>query len=389
VKLLIVSPSYYPNIGGVEHVVKSVTERLTLRGHEVTVLCGEPGIGNPREEWINKVRVVRWPIWAPGGAYHIPRMREAFERWLLDIARESDVVHFHSVHSVFTVYSLSILRNYGIYDIYRVLTPHYHGTGHTFLRKALWVVWREYVRRAMASVDVVHSVSSYEEQLLARDFGVKPIVVEHGVEEWILEVPWNPSGYAMYSGRIEKYKNVHRLANIVKHLNKMGLSLELKVFGEGGFKQKLKQYLDKLGVKYELKPPQRYDEYINYLSRASFFGLLSEREAYGQTVNEANAIGVPVVIAEPWGLNFKERTRTLMVNLSMSDEEIARKVAAFLEEAKKQPKPKVPSWSQVVDLYIKILYGRAYLKELLKRIIDREFVLNTSSTCVSVLSRRL
>ena len=100
------------------------------------------------------------------------------------------------------------------------------------------MVWRKYVRRALASVDVVHSVSMYEKQLLAKDFGVEPVVVEHGIEEWILEVPWNPSGYAMYSGRIEKYKNVHRLANIVKHLNNVGLNLELKVFREGSFKQK-------------------------------------------------------------------------------------------------------------------------------------------------------
>ncbi|MEM1925340.1 MAG: glycosyl transferase family 1, partial [Pyrobaculum sp.] len=89
----------------------------------------------------------------------------------------------------------------------------------------------------------------------------------------------------------------------------------------------------------------------------TMFGLLSEKESYPQSVNEANAIGVPVVIAEPWGLNFRERTRTLIVNLSMSDEEIARMVAAFLDEAKEQPKPKVPSWSQVVDLYIKSLYS--------------------------------
>ncbi|MEM2297849.1 MAG: glycosyltransferase family 4 protein [Ignisphaera sp.] len=358
-RLLFVSPSYYPHVGGVEYVVKSVAERLTLRGHEVTVLCGEPGIGNPREEWINKVRVVRWPIWAPGGAYHIPRMREAFERWLLDIARESDVVHFHSVHSVFTVYSLSILRNYGIYDIYRVLTPHYHGTGHTFLRKALWVVWREYVRRAMASVDVVHSVSSYEEQLLARDFGVKPIVVEHGVEEWILEVPWNPSGYAMYSGRIEKYKNIHRLANIVKILNTHhDLNLKLNIYGTGPYASSLSKHLRKIGITYSINPPQPFEKYIETLSKASLFGLLSEKESYPQSVNEANALGVPVVIVEPWGLNFKERSRTLVTKLSKSDREIAEEIAKLLEEAKKQPKSEVPSWSHVAGLYIETLYSQ-------------------------------
>ena len=66
---------------------------------------------------------------------------------------------------------------------------------------------------------------------------------------------------------------------------------------------------------------------------------------------------MPVVIVEPWGLNFKERTRTLITKLSKSDEEIAEEIAMFLEEARKQPKSKVPSWSQVVDLYIKNLYS--------------------------------
>ncbi|MEM3905687.1 MAG: glycosyltransferase, partial [Nitrososphaerota archaeon] len=296
-----------------------------------------------------------WPVYAPGDAYHIPRMRNSLKRLLFESVKNYDVVHLHSVHSVLTIYSLSILKDH---SIHKVLTPHYHGTGHTFFRRIFWRIWKKYVRNVLANVNVIHSVSEYEAPILARDFGVNPVVIEHGIEEWILEVPWSPSGYAMYSGRIEKYKNVHRLANIVKHLNDAGLSLELKVFGKGSFRQKLNHYLDKLRIEYELKPPQHYDEYINYLSRANFFGLLSEREAFGQTVNEANALGVPAVVVEPWGLNFKERTRTLITKLSKSDEEIAKEIVAFLEEARKQPKPKVPSWSQVVDLYIKTLYSQ-------------------------------
>ncbi|MEM4489390.1 MAG: hypothetical protein QXK88_11480 [Desulfurococcaceae archaeon] len=57
-------------------------------------------------------------------------------------------------------------------------------------------------------------------------------------------------------------------------------------------------------------------------------------------------------------MNFKERTRTLITKLSKSDEEIAKEVAVFLEKAREQPKPKVPSWSQVVDLYIKTPYSQ-------------------------------
>jgi len=48
---------------------------------------------------------------------------------------------------------------------------------------------------------------------------------------------------------------------------------------------------------------------------------------------------VPTVVAEPWGLNFKERTRILITRLRKSDEEIAKEVAAFLEEARSRPSP--------------------------------------------------
>ncbi|MEM3941806.1 MAG: glycosyltransferase family 4 protein [Candidatus Bathyarchaeia archaeon] len=352
-KVLYISQSYHPQIGGIEYVVKSVAERLARRGYDVAVLCGEPDIEKPCEGMVNGVYVVRWPVYAPGDAYHIPRMRSNLKRWLIKSVKYCDVVHFHSVHSMFTMYSLSVLRDF---KVHKVLTPHYHGTGHTFFRRILWNVWRKHVRNLLVHVDVVHSVSEYEAQLLAKDFGVSPVIVEHGVEEWILEVDWNLSGYVMYSGRIEKYKNIHRLANIVKHLNEMGLNLELKVFGDGGFKHRLKQHLDNLGIKYELKPPQPYKEYINYLSRASLFGLLSEKEAFGQTVNEANAIGVPVVVAEPWGRNFAERSRTLIVQLDKRDELIAGEIVPFLREAGRQARSRVMGWDQVVNTYIKILY---------------------------------
>ena len=43
-KILYVSPGYHPRVGGVEYVVKSVSERLAGMGNEVAVLAGEPGI---------------------------------------------------------------------------------------------------------------------------------------------------------------------------------------------------------------------------------------------------------------------------------------------------------------------------------------------------------
>ncbi len=66
-RILLVTPSYYPNIGGVEYVVKSIAERLAALGHETTVVTGDPKADKPREEEINGVQVIRWPTWAPSG----------------------------------------------------------------------------------------------------------------------------------------------------------------------------------------------------------------------------------------------------------------------------------------------------------------------------------
>mgnify|MGYP001772764870 CR=1 FL=1 len=353
-RMLFVSPSYYPHVGGVEYVVKSIAERLAKMGHEVTVLAGEPNTDKPVEEEINNVHVTRWPVWSPGGAYHIPKRRGELDEWLRRASRNVDVVHLHNVHSVFTIYALHVLRDHGVR---KVLTPHYHGTGHTVFRRFLWVFWRGLCRDLVRYVDTVHAVSDYEAGLIARDFGVEPVVIGHGVEEWISGVGWRPEDYVMYSGRIEKYKNIHRLGNIVKILNsRYSYSLKLKVFGDGTYKSRLEKHLEKLGIEFYIHPPQPYGKYIEALSHARLFALISEKEAFGLTVNEANAIGVPVVVAEPWGRNFSDRPRTLVVSLSESDEAIAEKIAHLLETAHREPKPVVPSWSEVASIYLERLY---------------------------------
>ena len=122
-----------------------------------------------------------------------------------------------------------------------------------------------------------------------------------------------------------------------------------KVFGDGPIN--LPSFLNKLKVEYELNFTA-LQRICCHPSRATLFRPIQKRGSY-KTVDEANTLGVTVVIVEPWGLSFKERTRTLITKLSKCDEEIA----TFLEEVRKQPKSKVPSWSQVVDPYIKSLYS--------------------------------
>jgi 1,2-diacylglycerol 3-alpha-glucosyltransferase len=348
-----VAPRYHPHIGGVEYVVKSVAERLVMMGHDVTVLAGEPGVERPREEVVGGVRVVRWPTWSPGDAYHVPRLRGELRGVLLELARWADVIHVHSVHSIISMYALGVVKSLGVRV---VVTPHYHGTGHTLFRRLLWIPWRLYVRSLLRGC-IVHSVSRFEAKLVERDFGYNAIVIEHGVDELVKIFTWNPEDYVMYSGRIERYKNVDLLARIVKKLNeKHRLNLRLRIFGRGSYRGRLERLLKELGVPFEIGDFKPYKEYIETLSHATLFGLLSEREAYGQSVNEANAIGTPVTTAKPWGLNFEGRPRTLTIDLRWDLDRIADEVYRFLERAPKEKPADIPTWSDVARVYEERLY---------------------------------
>jgi Xaa-Pro aminopeptidase len=64
-------------------------------------------------------------------------------------------------------------------------------------------------------------------------------------------------------------------------------------------------------------------------------------------------------VAEPWGANFAYRNRTIVINLAMSDEQIADAAVKLMKTARSAMKPKVPSWDQVTTQYMNRLYKTA------------------------------
>lgn len=355
-KILFVSPRYYPYIGGVEYVVKSIAERLTRLGHEVTVLSGDPRIRVKREEELNGVYVIRWPTYTPGDAYYIPRRISSFTNMVKELVKSHDVLHIHNVHTVLLYFVWKSLKDKRS-DIKVCITPYYHGKGHTPLRSMLWKPWRLLVKKILKESDVVHTVSKLEARLVEKDFGVNAVVIENGVEEYVLKLDWKPEGYVLYSGRIERYKNIHRLVRVVHLINKKyDRNLKLIIVGDGPYRRKLLGLLKNIDIDAKMLPFQPYMRYLDLLSHAEFLGLLSEKESYPQSVNEANAIGTPVVIAEPWGSNFSNRTRTLVLDTRKSDEVLASQIWEFMGYVKSEPKSKVPSWSDVALKYLNNLY---------------------------------
>jgi len=296
-RILLVTPRYYPDVGGVEYVVKSIAERLAALGHETTVVTGDPKADKPLEEEISGVYVIRWPTWAPSNAYHIPKKRDQLRNLLqrlLNDLNDADAVHIHSAHAVLTVWAAVAARRIDP-DVRIVFTLHYHGTGHSALRRLLWISWRRYVAGAVEAADAIHAVSPREAELIKSHYpqsSGKTVVIPNGVEEDVFSHRWRgaDSDYMMYAGRIEKYKRLEVAVDLAKKLG-----LRLLVVGRGAHRERLRRYARRRGASVEFLDPQPRPDYLRLLAGARYAVNPSRHEAYSIFAAEALAMGVPTI----------------------------------------------------------------------------------------------
>jgi len=337
-RILFIAHSYYPHIGGVEYVVKSVAERLVKIGHEITVIAGEPEIDKSREEEINSVKIIRWPVWSPGEAYHYPRRRDDLRRLLREIVRDVDIVHIHSVHTIFTVFSgLSIAKEAG--DVKIVVSPHYHGSGHTVLRSFLWIFWRNKVSKLLDKAEVIHAVSRREASMIRSHYpetSRKTIVISNGVEEDVLRYKWSghDSDHMIYAGRVERYKRLDLAIEIARESG-----LRLMIIGKGSYRDKLMKYAEK---RYKgsvvFIDPQPREKYLKMLSEARYAINPSRHEAYSIFIAEALAIGTPSIITREIAENIEAETKSFDKELVITE------------------KASINSWNEIALKYVESLY---------------------------------
>jgi glycosyltransferase involved in cell wall biosynthesis len=234
VRIAQVVASYHPRIGGVETHVRRIAEACAVAGDDVTVLT-QQAAGQPAEEMIGPVRVLRFPLTLRSEVY--PFSWRLF-RYLGQHAAEYDVVHAHSYH---TLAGQAAPRA----GLPFVFTPHYHGTGHTRFAAALHHVYRPLGGRLFTSADAVICVSSAERALVARDFPRavgKVTVIPNGTEPRVPAAPpaaaAAPRRLVLTIGRLERYKDIDL---VIRAFRALPSSAELVIVGDGPDRARLEE----------------------------------------------------------------------------------------------------------------------------------------------------
>ncbi|HWE64439.1 MAG TPA: glycosyltransferase family 4 protein, partial [Chloroflexota bacterium] len=344
-----VTSHYLPSRGGIEQVVMQLATRMAARGHHVEVLTQTYSQQLPRHELTGGVIVRRF---IASGHFAVAPMLLAH---LLRHRNTYDLVHAHNYHAL-PALSAALSRPRVL-----VVSPHYHGTGHTVCRRLLHVLYRVCGHAIFRCAAAVICVSEAEATLVCRHFGrslPRVQVIGNGVEtaELRAAVSFPKVDTVVLSvGRLERYKQTRRLIEAISYLE---ARFVLRIVGEGPERRQLEALSARLGLEQRVLFLGRLADPLlaRWFRTASVYVNLSRLEAFGITVIEALCAGSCVVASDiPAFREHAQRMGSDRMVLVPPDAPPAMVALAIQQAAQRAalvaplPDTALPSWDGAIE----------------------------------------
>lgn len=310
-KVALFSESYLPYLNGVSISIRILHEELTRRGHEVWIYA--PHFRNYQDPYPT---VRRFPSFAtpfepdyPIAVPIAPRLWREFRQ------QGFDVVHTHTpFFAGMAGASWARRLNIPLVSTYHTLYEQYlHYVPAIVPRGLVRRVLRWHLKRYYESVDAVMTPSEIGAEVL-RTYGVsKPITP---IRNPVLPFPEVSKQEAraklgipdevwmlLYVGRMAPEKNVHVLLRAMPFIVRGCPSAKLWLVGPGPALESLQALREELGLgeRVVFTGPIPRDEVSLYLLSADLFVFPSVTESQGLVLDEAQAAGLPCIVANGGG----------------------------------------------------------------------------------------
>ncbi len=360
-KVLFVTPRYFPFIGGVENHVYQVARRLQAAGNDVTVLTTNPGGCLQPEEVHEGVMIRRARAWPEKSDFY-------FAPGIRTVIREGswDILHLQSYHTL-----VAPLAMQAAWQMHLPYVVTFHGGGHSSrTRNRVRGLQRRMMRPLFAHASAFIATAHFEIDEYSRDLNIPKdrfVYIPNGADigEKTRSRAWLPVGRQIISvGRLEQYKGHQRILAAMPFVLEQHPDARLRIAGEGPYRDELVSQAEKLGIsdRVEIRsiPVSDRQAMVDELSKASLMVLMSEFETHPMSVLEAACLGVPVLVADTSGLSeLADQGIARSVPLESRPEEVAAAVVAQLDQPLIPPRFELPTWDecaeQLADLYRNIL----------------------------------
>lgn len=361
-KILLVNYMETKAAGGINTVVRKIAKHLSERGHEITVLQGNPS-NLANEEFYEGFKIIRVNSKIANYFYDLsPEIYFYLKKHLKEI--DPDVIHIHGYHTLFSPEILFILKKIIKTKTPIIFTPHYDPLNHSTLAGKVFgrVYDKVFGKLVLTLPDWIVSVSNFEKNNLQRILNMPNItVIPHGVDFIDTKKRKRKKDDCLrllYVGYLLEYKGVQHIIEALHELvySKSFYNVKLRIVGEGKYKRHLISYAKKLNV-YEFiewKNFLPHAETLKEMKNADIFLLLSKSEGYGIVVAEALSMGTPAIVTKGTALEeFTNEPGCFGVDYPPNPKEVAELILKIVNsDVKVGPfSRKIRTWDKVAEDY--------------------------------------
>jgi len=253
VKLLVYSPAFLPQVGGLEINVATLSERLARAGHEVVVVTRT---ASPNDEAAAGYRVVRRPSFLE------------LLRWV----RWCDIFHQANVS----------LR--GLWPLLLVRRPWVVSHHSWYCRTDGRIAWPDRLKRRLLRFAAGSIAVS---QAMADDLGTPSVVIPNSYRDELFRLlpGIERTDDLVFVGRLVSDKGVDLLLEALALLTRDGAEPRLTIVGDGPEAPRLREQAARLGI----------------AGRLDFLGIRQGRELV-EILNRHRVLAVPSRYREPFGI---------------------------------------------------------------------------------------
>jgi glycosyltransferase involved in cell wall biosynthesis len=297
-----VTPCYYPVIGGTETIVRNLTRTLNENGIHVDILSFNVD-QNRNPEWrgktemIDGITVFKIPAINLQSIARSPKITlgvNFIPGRFIHILKDYDVLHFHEADLSFPLFSFLLKKPKII---------HLHGIDYAFLKR--YYITRFLLER-LAHLYIVISKKMKKELLMLGFPEHKIVYLPNGIDTNLF-APSNQKedNMVLFIGRISPGKNLHLVIESLHYLNE---NVRLIIIGPFGWNIKYNKEIMYLIEKENRKGRHEIKylgsmgqaELVKWYQKATLLVLPSSMEGFPVTILEALACETPV-IATPVG----------------------------------------------------------------------------------------
>lgn len=340
IKLLQISPGVPPLVGGVEKCTYIIYKKLNKSIFDVNILVGKNRIFEK-----SKIPLIMCPTKGTPLNYIV-----AFIKFLIHI-KSSDLVHFQYPNFLFPniTYGLMLLL------VSKILKKPYILHIHLILKfkSKFWLkfinLYNYYFKKLLKNAKLILIPTNYSRNLLIKQIDLDSARIKtlpNGIDAQFFEIKQDKDKLdkfhkIIYLGRFSKVKNIDKLIQAVKKLQK---DIYLYIYGSGEEENNLKILAKghkNIVIKGRLQQNQMYKAYQG----AKLMVLPSSNEELPITILEALAAGVPILSAELPSIKSHFKDKIFYTDGSVAD--LMEKIPLILKQ----------------DLKSKIIEGQQFVKQ--------------------------